>query len=243
MGERGRVILVRPRYGGNIGAVARAVKNFGFRSLLLVSPVARVDEAARAYSMHALDVLQSAGIVGSIEEALEGVDLAVGTSAKLWGRPSNILRNYVAPRELAEMLASSTSRFAILFGPEDNGLTNSELGMCDMVVKVPTDPEYPTLNVAVAASIILYELQAADRAGRRPRQAPRSEIGIASSYLEKLLHAVEFPVHKRPLAARAFRNILGRAAPSPREASLLLGVLRKTLAKLARDAGAQASYQ
>ncbi|MEM2882105.1 MAG: RNA methyltransferase [Candidatus Bathyarchaeia archaeon] len=227
-GLRLRVVLVEPESGGNIGSVARAMKNFGLKDLWLVNPKARIDESARAMASHAIDVLEGAKVVGELREAIRGVDLAIGTTSKPSFGRSNLRRIPLAPEELAERLGRAKGAVALILGRESIGLTNEELEECDLIVSIPASEEYPVLNVAASAAIILYEVHKGSSRGW-PQRRIASE-GIKRRLEDRLLNLAELagiPGHRAKLASRALRNVLSRSFATEREASLLLGILRK----------------
>ena len=139
-----RVVLVEPKYDGNIGSVARAMKNFGFENLVLVNPCS-IDDFGRAMASHAKDLLERAQNVSTLEEALENTELVVGTTGKRMGNEQRHLRLHLrvpclSPKELAEKLEGKDGTIVLLLGREDCGLTDEELAICDMVVSIPKAP-------------------------------------------------------------------------------------------------------
>ncbi|MGQ9514597.1 MAG: RNA methyltransferase [Thermoproteota archaeon] len=235
LAKRTRVVLVQPKYSGNIGSVSRAMKNFGFHDLVLVSPLAKIDDVARKYAMKAQDLLDRANVVSSIEDAIKEFDLAVGTTARSAKRSSNVLRGAYTPREVAQIANRTTARIALLFGREDIGLKNEELELCDIVLRIPSSHIYPTLNVASAAAIVMYELFSASKPATRLKAANASDVDRICSEAEKLLEEIGYQAYRRNRAIRALRNILGRATPTAREASLLVGIFRKNRVWLRRS--------
>jgi len=235
LGKRVRVILVQPKYSGNIGSVARAMKNFDFSDLTLVSPLAEIDGLARMYAVRAQELLDRVNIVDTIEDAIRDADLVVGTTARGAGSTSNLLRSSYPPREVAGIVNRTASRAAFLFGREDIGLRNDELESCDIVLRVPSSHFYPTLNVSTAVAIVLYELHCASRPGYVHR-ATSEAISRIMCEADLMLAAANYPPYRRKRAVRAFKNILGRSLPSPREASLLVGIFRKARMRLADPA-------
>lgn len=152
-----RVVLVETSHPGNIGGVARAMKNMGLSQLYLVSPKEFPSERAEWRASNALDVLQGAVVVDSLDDAIADCGLVVGTSA----RERRIPWPLVTPRECADRSyhESSTHPVAIVFGREDRGLTNEELHKCNYHVHIPSNPEYSSLNLAAAVQVIAYELR------------------------------------------------------------------------------------
>lgn len=235
-----RVVMVEPEKEGNVGGVARVMKNFGAKQLYLVKPKVTLGAEARAYAAHAVDILEGAKIASSLKEALEGATVVVGSTAKVAKGPSNLRRITVFPAELARLL----SRFkegvvAILLGRESIGLLNEELEVCDAVVTIPASPEYPVLNVVSAAAVILYELYKAFRVEGKvsyAKPADRSVVESAISHFEALMKASGLRDVRLKLTVAALKNVLGRGFLAKREASLLAGGFRKALLKVASTA-------
>src|SRR3954447_21262571 len=151
-------VLFKPKSPGNIGAVARALKNMGFRDLRLVAPAQPLDIRAEAMAVHGRDLLASAAIYPDLISALEDRTLVVGTTARAGPYRSETR----SVREVcAELPVSEDSRIALVFGPEDFGLTNQELKLCQRLLTIPTAAEYPSLNLAQAVLVVAYELMLA----------------------------------------------------------------------------------
>jgi tRNA/rRNA methyltransferase len=223
-----RVVLVEPIYEGNIGSIARAMKNFGFHELILVNPC-QIEDFGLAMASHAKDILESARSVSCLEEAIEGANLVIGTTGKRLGNEQKHLRLHLrvpclSPHELAEKLQGRSGIVALLLGREDIGLTSQELAGCDLLASVPTSRLYPIMNISHAAAILLYELS----------QISEGEIHLASreSLLrlldrsKSLLEEVKYPEHKVDFTVIMFKRILGRAELTEREARTLLGIIK-----------------
>jgi TrmH family RNA methyltransferase len=223
------VVLVRPARAANVAAACRAMKNMGVRSLTLVGEVAGIDDAAaRALAYRAWDVLDGARRVGSLEEAVAGATLVAGTSAAPDPRAST-----------ARSLAADASegarggRLALVFGPEASGLTSRELALCHVRVRVPTDPAHPSLNLAQAVLVLLYELRTAwlgagATGPEPPSRATAGELEEAMGALREGLLAIGYLNPDNPEAILAeLRALLARARPTPREATLLRGLARQ----------------
>src|SRR5262245_19872470 len=152
-----RIVLVRPHFPGNLGAIARVMHNFGCSDLMLVEPVASPNGAeARRLATHGEFILDQVRIVSELRMALADCVLAAATSAKVEG----VVRQTGAGRlrELAPMLYSAARRVAIVFGPEPSGLTTAETNLCHYLIHIPANPAFPALNLAQAVAIVLYEL-------------------------------------------------------------------------------------
>ena len=154
-----KIVLVGTTHPGNIGAAARAMKNMGFRNLSLVKPKEFPSDVATYRSKAAKDILENALIFNNLQEAVVDCELVIGTSARDRKEPWPIL----SPKESAEEVSKSLKihKIAIVFGREDRGLTNEELGLCNYHVHIPTDPEYSSLNLSQAVQILVYEIRMA----------------------------------------------------------------------------------
>ncbi|MCS7140110.1 MAG: RNA methyltransferase [Candidatus Nezhaarchaeota archaeon] len=224
-----RVVLVEPLYEINIGLTCRVMKNLGFKDLCIVRPRTAISSVARMFAVKAVDILNSMLIVDSIEEAIRGFDIKVGTTGELAG-PRNIIRTVVPPWHLQAILKYD-GKVALLFGREDIGLTNDELSMCDIVVNIPTSDEYPVMNVTHAIAIILYELS---KMHIKPKLKLAGEDlrNVALKYFSEALDTIEFPAEKKEKARIVFKRLLGKSMISKKEMYVLLAFLRKMNQKL-----------
>ncbi len=229
-----RVILLEPEKAGNVGAIARSMKNFGQDDLWIVNPKVSINGEARAYAMRGFGVLNSARIVGTLDEALKGVDVVAGTSSVTARSTSNLPRVSITADQLAEKIAASTGTVGIVFGRESSGLNNREVEACDFMVTIPASRDYNVLNVATAASIVFYEIFQRG-AMKRLDLASRASKERLLLQFDRIVQKCDIQPHKGRLARRAFRNLISRSFISRREASLLLGVLRKANSKLTQS--------
>ena len=223
-----RVVLVEPMYEGNVGSVARAMKNFGFKDLVLVNPC-RIEDFGSAMASHARDVLQMSRTVSSLQEALEETNLVVGTTGKRLEEATHHLRQYLrvpclAPWELAEKLRGKDGTVALLLGREDCGLDSEELAICDMIVSIPTSEKYPVLNISHAAAILFYELSMIENGNCQ--MAKRESLLLLQDRCKSLLQEVGYPEHKIEFTVLMLRRVLGRAELTEREARTLLGIIK-----------------
>ena len=227
-------MLVEPSFEESIGFVARAMKNFGLSNLHLVNPKTVLGPSGRMRGGHAQDVLDSIVEHSSLQDALEGLHLSIGTTADRSYTASNLVRKPMTPRALGHVLRKQSGSVGIVFGREGTGLTNVELGHCDATLTIPAVSEYQTLNLSHAAAIVFYELHVA--AGESSMDVLASErvkktiLGFLSD--SALRSGIE--EHDRALLTRAFRNVLGRSAIRHREGSLLVEVLRRISEALTR---------
>lgn len=223
------IIFVEPETSGNIGSVARVMKNFGFYNLILVNPV-DIDEEAYKLAVHAEDILKSAMIVRTLEEALTFVDVSVATSANTSG---GVLRNYTPVESLAKKIPSEF-RIGIVLGRESSGLRNEEVEMCDTMTTIPTDKRYPTMNVSHALSIILYEIFKS-KCSIKTNPLEGKEIIEKDLLIEdfkKILAHVEEREYRQDNALTVFKHVLTRGFNTYREVYTLKGIFRRIVLKL-----------
>ncbi|RMF91533.1 MAG: RNA methyltransferase [Methanobacteriota archaeon] len=220
------VVLVEPKHQCNVGFVARAMKNFGLSRLYFSGSEFTPAQKAFDCAAHARDVLMGAENLG--DRPLNDLfDVVIGTTAKPHPRESSP-RSAIGPGELAERLREVGGRAALLFGREDSGLSNEELDACDMVVSIPGNPDYPTLNISHAAAILFYELAAAaDQTVEEARKAEGVEKEAVLARLGTLLETMGYPKYKSRVVERIFRRVMGRACISGREAHTLAGVFKE----------------
>jgi tRNA/rRNA methyltransferase len=231
--ENVAVVLVRPQFAGNIGSVCRAMKNMGLSKLLLVSPAQDpLSPEARMMATSARDILEAAKIFSTLPEALAAFRWIAATSARK-GRNRG---PFISPREIGpEIIAQARSiPVAILFGPEDKGLTNEELAPCHALISIPTQVRLSSLNLAQAVMIVGYELFLAGLAaqptapGIAPPLAEFQKTEAMYAHLEELLLRIGFLDPKNPKRIlHTFRRIFGRANLSDRDVSILRGVFRQ----------------
>jgi len=228
-----RVVLVEPKNEGNVGAVARAMKNFGVEDLVLVRPCPVGDEA-RKRAMHGLSVLETARTVSTFDEAIADVDFVVGTSGVDTASEKRFARIATTPRDLAVRVTSMSGVLAIAFGREDFGLLDPEIRQCDVLVKIPTSPDYAILNLSHAATIVLYELYATKVVIRARREASGPEKEKLHQAFAAILKVTDYPVHKQERTMVMFRRLLGRAVPTKWEFHALMGVIQRATKRIQR---------
>jgi len=230
------IILVRPRYAGNVGSVGRAMKNMGLKRLILVSPEQdQLSEEARMMATSARDILEKAEVFPNLEEALKGFRWIAGTSARK-GRNRG---PFLHPRQICpEILKhAQTVPVAIIFGPEDRGLTNEDLAPCHALVSMPTHEGLRSLNLAQAVMVFCYELFVAGLAlsekgagisgpDIKPAEFKKTEGMYA--HLEELLLKIGFlEVNNPKRIMHTLRRIFGRAGLSDRDVAILRGIFRQ----------------
>ena len=226
------VAVVDAKTPGNVGTIARAMKNYGLSELLLVDPP-DLDPDGEAYGFAGQarkDILPEAREL-SFDE-LTAAYHTVACTATTNEDPANHVRYpAMTPSELADHLASVDTDVAIVFGRERVGITTEELAAVDSICSIPASDQYPSLNLGQAATIVLYELREVTvRETQHPEtlheRAPQPEIERLHDQFAAYLAAVDHPENKRPKAKRLFRRLLGRANPTPREVRTLQGLFR-----------------
>lgn len=230
------VVLVEPKVEGNVGAVARAMKNFGLKKLTLVNPCNIGDDAYKR-AMHAADVLDDSKTVQALDQALKDMDFIVGSSGISSKSDKKFLRDSITPKEFAEKMKNVKGNIAILFGREDYGLYNEELKKCDVVVTIPCREEYLILNLSHAAVILFYELFQNVGMKRKGKKASGLEKEKMYEFFNILLDSIDYPEHKKEKTKVMFRRLLGRAVPSKWEFHTLMGVFSKAINDLKNGSG------
>ena len=236
--QRLRFVLVETSHPGNIGAVARAIKTMGFGRLILVNP--RFDDAlshpeAIAFASGALDVLESAQIVGSVEQAVSGCNFVAAVSARLREFSPPILD----PRAFASRIAApEEGEVALLFGSERYGLPNQIVMNCQVLINIPANPVYSSLNLAQAVQLLAYESRmAADvkqggdsHIGFHGQLASTEQVEGMYAHLEQALIAIDFldPENPKKLMPR-IKRLLSRTELEIEEVNILRGISKKIL--------------
>ncbi len=225
-----RIVLVNTSHTGNIGSVARAMKTMGLSKLYLVDPVNPPDSHSSALAAGATDILANAITVNTLQEAITDCGLVVGTSARnrTWSWPM------LDPRECAKKMLDEAPSYevALVFGRENNGLSNEELQQCQFHVCLPANPEYSSLNLAMAVQTLCYELRMTylERQDDYPEQAqpyPLSEdLEGFYEHLEQTLLETGFVVKAHPgQVIMKLRRLFNRARPEKQELNILRGIL------------------
>ena len=218
-----RIVLVGPKFEGNIGAVARSMANFDFEELYLVDPCAVGDDAYRR-AKHGSDVLDRAVTVRTMNEAVEDCFLVAGTSGITTKGDRNYTRLPVPLREFAQQVSGYEEKIAVVFGREDIGLFQEELNVCDLLINVPTGERYPVLNLSHAATLVMYELFQFGSVARRAEPAERKEKEYMFSFFDGLMDAVEYPEHRKDDTSVMFRRMMGRSIPTKYEYNTIMGI-------------------
>lgn len=229
MNRRIRIVMVNTSHPGNIGAAARAMKNMCLSDLVLVGPREFPCAEASARASGADDILAAARVVETLAEAVADCRVVIGASARLRSVPWPLL----APREAATLAFAEASRgrVAVVFGRESSGLSNEELDLCTHLVHIPTNPEYSSLNVAMAVQVIAYEWMLAAGApaatpGAQGEMASNAEMEGFFAHLEQALDDIGFTDERRSQKLmRRLRRLFHRAGPDREEVNILRGIL------------------
>lgn len=228
-----RVVLVEPRYEGNVGAAARVCANFGAEDLVVVEGPELTDRAD-IMAMHAEELLEDATRVDTLEEALEGAHLSVGFTAEPATKPQDHRRASIGLPEAAQRARAMEGTTALVFGREDDGLSLGELTGVDLVSTIPVAPAYPSMNLSHAVAVGLYEVLGRDRYDPplTPQAASREELDVLFDTFEHLMIETGFRQHKLEPAMLCLRRVFGRTRLSTWEYHRIMGVLSKTLKAL-----------
>ena len=239
------IVLVQPEHAGNIGSVARVMKNFNFNNLVIFNPLEKVNKIhsyeSQGFAMHGKDILQNAKIISLDHQPdhthifkafMEQYDLILATTAK--GKHyRNIRRMPIFPKNLKLPISKKPLNIAILFGKESRGLTNEEIEIADILLRIPTGSIYTSLNLSHACGIILYEIfnkmnQVSIGRGQNPVLiANKEDKKIFYAIIKKLIDKLKIRTHKKENVIFAFKNIFERALITKKELSLIMGVFSK----------------
>lgn len=229
------VVLVEPKGAANIGSVARTMKNFGFADLRLIKPRAdHLSPEATNMAVKAADLLHKAKLYNDLAAAVSDARFVMGTTRRF----GKYREDFLPPRAAGKRICALAphSRAALVFGREDKGLKTAELDLCQQFVTIPTHDALPSLNLAQAVAVCLYEVavalgevgMGAAKAEEDRVPAPNSDLEDMFVHMRQTLLAVEFLDHQNPdHLLRAFRRIFGRQGLDEREVRILHGLWSK----------------
>lgn len=225
-----RIVLVGTTHPGNIGAVARAMRNMALSRLYLVQPKFFPHADATARAAGADQVLTDAVLCDSLPAALADCTLVIGASA----RPRSIEPPPLEPQACAGQVLAAAGEVALVFGPEHSGLSNAQLDLCQQRVCIPSNPDFPSLNLAAAVQVLAYEIyrqvgicSPASEPASPP--ATRDEVERMFVHLEQTLCGLNFLLPNNPQRSmRRLRALVNRAAPDQNEIQILRGILAAT---------------
>ncbi len=230
--SRVRVVLVEPSHPGNIGGAARAMKTMGLSDLALVNPGRYPDPQAEWRAAGAQDVLEAVQVFDSVEAAIADAQWVVGTSTRVRRIPWPLMKAEEAVAGIVERFSSQ--RVAILFGRETSGLTNDELQKCHCHLVIPANPDYSSLNLAMAVQVVCYELyrqlEASSLDANQWDRAPATSAQLEGliEHFERVLIDSEFLDPSNPgQTMTRLRRLLTRVTPDETEVQMLRGVLKQ----------------
>ena len=237
--ERVKIVLVDARYGGNIGASARAMANMGMKQLVLVRPQSFPSKEASLLAAKAQTVLQSAQVCDSLAEALTDEDLVIGTSSRRRRFP---IPTYSVKEAASRLVEGKARNISVVFGSEDKGLTNEELESCSFHLFIPAEQSYPVLNLAAAVQIFCYELfctleedddsiaSSFYSSSRLKPYANNAELEKFYCHLTQWVEEVKFFNPQNPATIiRKLRNIFTRARLRTNEVKMLRGLITHSI--------------
>ena len=226
--DKVRIVLSHTTHPGNIGAAARAMKTMGLRHLYLINPRHFPDVQADTMAAGAVDVLRDAVVCASVDEALHGVVFTAAMTARL----RDISIEVKTPREAMPLVLqqAATQPVALLFGTEMSGLTNEEIGKAQVLVNIPADPDFSSLNLAAAVQVMGYELIVAAQSylpiTDEAQPAPHEQVEGFFAHLEKTLFEIGFLTSQNPARLmQRLRRLYARARLEQEEINILRGIL------------------
>jgi tRNA (cytidine32/uridine32-2'-O)-methyltransferase len=222
-----RIVLIDPSHPGNIGSVARAMKNMALRELTLVRPRSFPHAEANALAAGADDILSSARVVGTVSEAIGDCSFIAGTTS----RPRAYYWEFTTPRDVAGRIVAlgEENRAALLFGSERYGLATEDLQYCNVLVRIPANPEYCSLNLAMSVQLLAYEIfmareQPQSRVQLEQPLATAGDVEHFYAHLHQVLNEIDFDDRTGHLMER-LRRLFNRAQLDRNELNILRGIL------------------
>ena len=222
-----RVVLIDPSHPGNIGSVARAMKNMALSDLVLVRPRSFPHAESTALAAGADDILAGARVVESVEEAVADCSFIAGTTS----RPRSYYWEFTTPRDVAGRIVALApeNRAALLFGSERYGLATEDLNLCNVLVRIPANPEYCSLNLAMSVQLAGYEIFMAREQPQSHTQlemalAPSGDVEHFYAHLNEVLNEIDFEDRTGHLMER-LRRLFNRAQLDRNELNILRGIL------------------
>ncbi|MDQ7823955.1 MAG: RNA methyltransferase [Candidatus Eremiobacteraeota bacterium] len=221
------IVLVSPKRSANVGAVARAMKCMGFQDLVLVDSRCQIDKHAFALATGSSDILEGARFFQALEDAVMEYGLVLGTTRRKGKRRYN----FIMPRQMSASLVPRylPSKIAIVFGPEDYGLSREHLDLCQYLVEIPTDAGFGSLNLAQAVMIICYELQSAalPEAHIDEEKATGADMERICRAVDETMEKIRYPARKKfQHTGGRIKEILSRSSLTKWEADMLMGIAR-----------------
>jgi len=239
------IVLVQPEHYGNIGSIARVMKNFNFENLIIFNPIEAVENIfsheTNGFAMHGKDILSNARVISvksqehhinELKNFLKSYDLVFASTAK-GQHYTNIRRLAIFPEDLTIPASEKPMSIAIIFGKESRGLTNEEISLADILIRIPTSNDYPTLNLSHACGIILFEIFKKITVlnigrGKHPvLLADRDDRLLLYDFIGHLIKKLNTQPYKEENIYNAFKNTFERSIMSRKELSLITGLFSK----------------
>jgi len=239
------VVLSQPEHAGNIGSIARLMKNFNFNNLVVFNPIESAEiirsRHTQGFAMHGKDILFNADIIeldnqndhlNKYKELMLKFDLIIASTAKGM-HYKNIRRLATFPGDLTLPISQKPLSIAIVFGKESHGLTNKEIEIADLLIRIPSNDDYPTLNLSHACGIILYEIYnkihniTIGRGIKPVLLANKNDKQILYKIIESIIRSLKLRNYTAENVIFAFKNVIERAFVSKKELNLILGVFSK----------------
>ena len=221
-----RIVLVEPQHPGNIGAVARAMANFGVTDLALVNGC-EINDDGYARSKSGKPILENLKRFDTMEKALADCDIAIGTSGI---KPEGDKRWFRAPKDLKKIneLINERENPALVFGRENYGLYREELALCETTITIPTNPDYPILNLSHAVGIVLYEIKRKEKV-----KGPKKRKAVSQEEFERLVERImemledsSYPERRLGRSKTTLRRLISRGNPDEGEYENLMGIFK-----------------
>jgi len=231
------IVLIRTSHPGNLGAVCRAMLNFGFTELRLVDPHCEADEEARKRAKFAGSILDNVGIFETWDSCMHDIGLVIGTSGKKEGGLKTSFRHLISPEDAASKAVQHAGKVAIVFGEEGVGLTTPELDLCDLLMTINTWEGYPICNLSHAVALILYDFSR-DETERREEESLTG--GIRSTLKEAISDyttALSYEGTKSRMVGKTLDRIIMKGLPNDLEAQQLIGALVEATTALQKVSG------
>jgi tRNA/rRNA methyltransferase len=223
------IVLVKPQIGENIGATARAMKNFGLSNLSIVSPKEKWPNTKAIYtSVKASDIIYRTKVFNTTSDALIKSDIVFATTARI----RNINKKILNLSDAVKIIHSSKKKISILFGPENAGLSNEDLISSNYLLKIPTDKKYESLNLSHAVSVVSYSLYCSKFKNAKYNNTDKSEIATQKDlfkfydFLIGNLEKTGFfrPAEKKSFMIKSIKNIFAKQPLTSRELRTLMGI-------------------
>jgi TrmH family RNA methyltransferase len=221
-----RIILVEPQHPGNVGAVARAMVNFGIDDLALVKGC-EIDDDGYARSKSGKTILENLSRFDTLEEALADCDVAIATSGI---KPEGDKRWFRVPKNVKELpdIIKERENPALVFGRENYGLYREELAMCEVTITISTNPEYPILNLSHAVGIVLYEICRNEnhKSIKKRKSVSNEEFERLVDRIMNLLEETSYPRRRLDRSRTTLRRLISRGNPDEGEYENLMGIFK-----------------